>query len=200
MKVDARIWLKRKEEAYAKLKEDLEIGYLDEDIIDVLEEIFKRNEAFTVSSCSGRIAIVDSQYPWERKDSTVLFKKHQPIALSEIIDIINQPAVSAMWLVVVGPIIHVSTLTLREAFRILKIAREAGFKHSGILSASRKGITVELRTGIRLAVLLKVKNELVINYEKLEEIIGIANKALMLGKVRLKKLLEVLKSPALKEG
>ncbi len=196
MKVDEKIWSKRKEEAYMRLKEDLEIGYLDEDIVEVLEEIFKRPQAFTVSSCSGRIVIVDSPYPWERKDSTILFKKHKPISLSEVIDVIKQPAINMMWLVVVGPIIHVSTLSLKEAFRILKIARQAGFKHSGILSATRKGITVELRTGIRLAALLKIKEKLVISYEDLKSIIEISNKALLLGKERLKRLLEALKSVA----
>jgi len=196
LKVDEKIWSKRKEEAYMRLKEDLEIGYLDEDIVEVLEEIFKRPQAFTVSSCSGRIVIVDSPYPWERKDSTILFKKHKPISLSEVIDVIKQPAINMMWLVVVGPIIHVSTLSLKEAFRILKIARQAGFKHSGILSATRKGITVELRTGIRLAALLKIKEKLVISYEDLKSIIEISNKALLLGKERLKRLLEALKSVA----
>ena len=45
---------------------------------------------------------------------------------------------------------------------MLKMAREAGMKHSGILSMSRKGIIVELRTGVRLAILLKVGDEVVV--------------------------------------
>ncbi len=189
MIVDRALWAKEKEEAYRRLWEDLEIGYLDEDLLDILLEFFKRPESFTKSSCSGRITLLDGPLPWERKESTIIFKKHSTISLEEIGSLLQQPVVHRLWLVATGPIIHVITLTGREARRILGIAGRAGFKHSGIMSVSKKGFIVELRTGIRLAVLLKTRRGLVVTSEGIEEAVRAANEALVKGKERLKRLL-----------
>lgn len=198
MPVDERLWRKRREEAYRRLWEDLEIGYLDEDLLDILLEFFKRPESYTTSSCSGRIVVVDSRMPWERRDATIIFKKHTPISLNEIKDLLKQPVLHRLWLVASGPIIHVVTLTAREALRVLRIAREAGFKHSGVMSVSKKGYLVELRTGIRLAVLLKTPNGLVVNEQSLNEAVRAVNEALIEGKKRLNRLLEALHRHSIK--
>lgn len=198
MPVDERLWRKRREEAYRRLWEDLEIGYLDEDLLDILLEFFKRPESYTTSSCSGRIIVVDSRMPWERRDATIIFKKHTPISPNEIRDLLKQPVLHRLWLVASGPIIHVVTLTAREALRVLRIAHEAGFKHSGIMSVSKKGYLVELRTGIRLAVLLKTPNGLVIDEQSLNEAVKAVNEALIEGKKRLNRLLEALHRHSIK--
>ncbi len=191
--VDRELWIKGKEEAYKRLWEDLEIGYLDEDLLDILLEFFKRPESFTKSSCSGRITLLDGPLPWERKESTIIFKKHSTITIKEIESLLKQPVVYRLWLVATGPIIHVITLSGREARKILVIASKAGFKHSGIISISKKGFLVELRTGIRLAVLLKTRSGLVVTREGLDEAIIAANEALMKGKERLRRLLVELR-------
>ncbi len=197
MIVNRALWVEEKEKAYKRLWEDLEIGYLDEDLLDILLEFFKRPESFTKSSCSGRITLLDGPLPWERRESTIVFKKHSTITFREIEPILNQPVVYRLWLVAAGPIIHVVTLTGREARRILKIAGKAGFKHSGIISISKKGFIVELRTGIRLAVLLKTRKGLALTDVGLEEATKSANEALVKGKERLRRLLvELRKSSA----
>ncbi len=194
MIVDRELWRKEKEESYKRLWEDLEIGYLDEDLLEILLEFFKRPESFTKSSCSGRITLLDGPLPWERRESTIIFKKHSPITVDEIESLLDQPVLYRLWLVATGPIIHVITLTGREARRILRIAGKAGFKHSGIMSISKKGLIVELRTGIRLAVLLKTPRGLVVSREGLEEAVRAANEALMKGKERLNRLLAELRA------
>ncbi len=198
MPVDVKLWRKRREEAYKRIWEDLEIGYLDEDLLDILLEFFKRPESYTTSSCSGRIVLVDSCMPWERRNATIIFKKHSSISLEEIRGLLNQPVLYRLWLIATGPIIHVVALTAREALRILRIAREAGFKHSGVLSVSRKGYLVELRTGIRLAILLKTGSKVVVDEQGLQEAVRAVNEALSEGKKRLQRLLEVLRKHAIK--
>jgi len=190
--VDKSLWVRRKEEFRSRMMEDVEIGYLDRDIIDVLLKFFEREESFTISSCSGRIAVVDSPFPWVREPSSVIFKKHAPVSVEEVSSIIRQPAVWRLWGVVTGPIIHVSTLTLKEALRILEIGREAGMKHSGILSFGRKGIVVELKTGVMVTTLLKVGDEVIPSQESLVKVVETLNEALMEGKERLNRLRKVL--------
>ncbi len=191
--VNEKIWRRRKEEFLRRLQEDEEIGYLDADIKDILMMFFKREKSFTMSSCSGRIVLVDSPMPWMRDPSSVVFKKHSPISVEEVRPIIEGPVVWRLWLVVTGPIIHVSTLDLNEAVEVLEIAREAGLKHSGILSLSSKGIIVELMSGVRLTILLRDKGVRVVEDDKLGEVVSVANEALLEGKRRLDALRDALR-------
>lgn len=191
--VDPDKWRTRKERLRKRLTEDLEIGYLDEDILDILRKLFEFEDLYTISSCSGRITFIDGNLPWERRGSSIIFKKHQPIRLEELLEILNVPTLRRLWLVVTGPIIHVSALNMRSARRILMIAREAGMKHSGILSINKeKGIIVELKTGIRLTHLLKIGQHTLLKENEAEEIVRVANESLVEGKKKLNKLRELL--------
>lgn len=194
MPVDRDSWIKRKYLLWNKMWEDLEIGYLDEELLPILIEFFLRPGSYTLSSCSGRITLSDSTRPWSREETSIVYKKHEPVSLNDIISIYRKPVVRSLWLNVVGPIIHVSTANLREAIRVLKIARLAGFKHSGILSFNKvKGIIVELRTGVRFTQLLKTPSEAIVPEDKIATTITIANKILIEGKKKLSLLLKVLK-------
>lgn len=176
-----------------RLIEDLEIGYLDEDILDILKKLFEFEDLYTISSCSGRITFIDGNLPWERRGSTIIFKKHQPIMVEEFLEILNVPTLKRLWLVVTGPIIHASALNMRSARKLLMIARESGMKHSGILSINKeKGIIVELKTGIRLTHLLKISQHILLKENEAEEIVRVANESLIEGKKRLNKFRELL--------
>jgi len=190
MPVDKSVWFKRKEEFRRRLFEDLEIGYLDRDILDVLRRLFEFEDIYTISSCSGRITLLDALMPWHRRGSTILFKKHTPIEVEDIKPYMNVGVVNRLWLVVTGPIIHASTNNVLTARKLLKIARKAGMKHSGILSFSKdKGFIVELKTGVRVANLIKTKDEVLIKDDQaLRYLVETANEALLEGKEKLNKL------------
>ncbi len=186
--VDERLWRERKEKSWERLWEDLEIGYLDEDIVDILVEFFLRPRSFTTSSCSGRIVLMDSEYPWDKDETMIVFKKHEPVSVEEVSDIAGKPVAHRLWLSVQGPIIHIEALDIEEAFVVLEAARRAGFKHSGILASTRKGILVELRTGIRVNIPLREPNAWLISEENLPRIVELANRALRQAKERLDRL------------
>lgn len=188
--VDRELWARIREHKFRRMLEDLDVGYLDPDIYHVLQALFRRSDSFPVSSCSGRITVVDSKLPWHRKGSTVLFKKHSPITEGELLPIVaNNTPIARLWLVVTGPIFHISSVNLKEALTLLRIARAAGMKHSGVLSISRRGIYVELKTGVRLTVLLRSGDSVV---KDLREVVKAANEALLEGKSRLERLYRLL--------
>ncbi len=177
--------------------EDLEIGYLDEDIVDLLELFFKTDFVFTKSSCSGRITVVDAPFPWSREDSTIVFKSHKGIELKDLEDVLKREVVNTLWLNVQGPIIHAIAVDLQSALKVLEIARKAGFKHSGILSISERGVVVELTTGVRVNIPLKRDGKVLIREPN--EIVKIANKILLEGKKRLERL-KITMEEVLKNG
>jgi len=186
-------WEEAKRRAWERLVEDLEIGYLDDDIYDILKMFFQLPYAFTKSSCSGRITAVDARFPWSR-DGTIVFKVHRTITLDELHDIMKKPVLRRLWLNVQGPIFHVMAKDLDSAMRVLRLAREAGFKHSGILVANEEGWLVELTTGVRANLLLKDGNkELMIANEST---LNAINEVLLEGKRRLEALRRALAEEA----
>jgi len=187
-RVDERLWAERKAEAWRRLWEDLEIGYLDLDIVDILVELFLRPRSFTTSSCSGRIVLMDAEYPWEKDETMIVFKKHEPVSLGEVEEAAAKPVARRLWLSVQGPIIHVEALDVEEAFVVLEAARRAGFKHSGILAATRKGVLVELRTGIRVNIPLRDPDAWLVDRGSLPRIVELSNRALREAKERLERL------------
>jgi len=181
-----------KRRLWERLWEDLEIGYLDEDILPILIEFFARPKAYTSSSCSGRIVVIDADYPWEKDETMIIFKKHTPITVEEIKKIMRTPHQSTLWLSLQGPIYHVYVKDLDEAKEVLEIARRAGFKHSGILVLGNP-ILVELRTGIRIVTPLKDRQSTFINEKDLPKLVELYNRALKEAKQKNKRLLEELR-------
>jgi len=188
-----RQFLDAKIHAWQRMWEDLEIGYLDEDILVLLLEFFARPLTYPASSCSGRIVLLDSEYPWAKEETMVVFKSHKSISVEQLRDMIYKPCSVRLWLSVQGPIYHVHTATIDEAMVILDAAREAGFKHSGIMVMSYGDIILELRTGIRLNIPLKDGDTILVDQSKLDYIVNLSNKLLQEAKERNMRLLDALR-------
>ncbi len=193
-RINESIWRRRKIEFWQRLWEDLEIGYLDGDLIPILILFYTDRKIHTLSSCSGRIIVADSTFPWSREETSIVYKKHSPISVDEIEDILGYSPVRRLWLNVTGPIIHVSTSDMSTAEKVLVIARNSGMKHSGILSLSEnKGIVLELTTGVKLTHLLRTPGTLITDLSKLDKLIDIANQVLLEGKKILCRLYATLR-------
>ncbi|MCS7128965.1 MAG: hypothetical protein RMI83_06845 [Desulfurococcaceae archaeon] len=195
MPVDLEKWIVRKKVFWSRIWEDLEIGYLDRDLLPLLIELNLRPYTYTLSSCSGRIILVDSVKPWARKGTNVIFKKHAPITHEELVRVTREPCAEALWLIVSGPIIHASTASLKEAGELLRVARRAGFKHSGVLSMHKvKGIIVEMLTGIKAIHIIKKGEEFITPVSELSKVVAVANELLEDAKEALKRLVNEVRS------
>ncbi|QOR93828.1 hypothetical protein IMZ38_04025 [Thermosphaera chiliense] len=194
MKFNIESWRKRKKSFWRRILEDLEIGYLDKDLLPLLLLLNLDARIYTMSSCSGRITLVDGDNPWSREDTSVVFKKHLPITLDELASIYRVKVARKLWIVVTGPIIHLSSSQIPLALRILEHARKEGYKHSGIMHLSRsKGFLLELSTGIWVSQLLRTVENLVVPEEGLSLVVKEYNRILLEGKKRLDKLYSSLK-------
>jgi len=186
--VRRELWEEWRAEAFKRFKEDILIGYADEDIVDLIEEVFRSPHCFTTSSCSGRITAIDAPYPWLREGSEVLFKKHSPMTPDELATLINTPVLTRLWIVVSGPILHVVTDSVDEALKLLKTVRAEGFKHSGVISMSSSGVVVEVISGVWLSLLIRDRNALLIKTSSLTYLNNLINQALGDAKKRLARL------------
>ncbi|MGC9181451.1 tRNA(Phe) 7-((3-amino-3-carboxypropyl)-4-demethylwyosine(37)-N(4))-methyltransferase [Thermogladius sp.] len=191
MVVDSKSWYKFKKQLWSRLWEDLEIGYLDKDLLPVLVLFNLDRDIYTLSSCSGRIVVSDSKYPWSREESNIVLKKHVPLDYSELDALLKKPVVRRLWLNATGPIIHLSTRDPRTAAYVLRVARLAGYKHSGVLSVNRyKGVIVELTTGVRFSTFLAEAGN-ALEGDDVRKLVEKANEILLYGKLMLNRLYEV---------
>jgi len=187
--IDEIQWNAFKSRFWNRLLEDLEIGYLDRELIPILLVLNSDRNIYTLSSCSGRVVFSDSTYPWSREESSIIFKKHNTITVNEARDIIRVKTIRKLWLNVSGPIIHLSTKKSSYVKLLLTIARRAGLKHSGVLSVNRyKGYILEFMSGVKMNLLVKDKDTVLINEGKLEEIVEIVNEVFYEGRKLLNRL------------
>jgi len=167
-------WVERKQAFYRRMLEDREIGYLDPGIEGLLEAFFRKDGLYTTSSCIGRITLIEGTRPWDREESTVVYKIHGKIDSGTIIKYLEDPAYKNLWLRVTGPIIHVNCKDLKWAQWIIDIARKVGFKHSCIFSL-REEIVVEIMSSIQVTLPLKINGLNVVSMENLGEVVTRVN-------------------------
>lgn len=189
MPVDRVTWRFRKELMWKRIWEDLEIGYLDRDLLPLLVLVNMDSELYTTSSCSGRITAMDSDYPWIRDETGIVFKSHVPITPRDLNFTYELKPHKKIWVIVTGPIIHIYCLTAKKAVQVIEVARRTGFKHSGIMHIGKtRGIFLELVTGIYISQLIRTADSILVEPIKLEALVELLNSALLEGKKRLQKL------------
>jgi len=115
---------------------------IDEKIISLCNKINSQENFFTTSSCSGRITIIPKTNT--KLENAFLFKSHDRILKEEIKKIISNLSGDKIFYFRTEPAaLHVACKTLEDAQSFLNIARNAGFKKSGIISSKDK-IIIEL--------------------------------------------------------
>lgn len=57
---------------------------IDEDIMEILDEINRREEYYTTSSCSGRIVLISLPEAGAKKEAKFVAKWHRPVSFEEL--------------------------------------------------------------------------------------------------------------------
>lgn len=176
--------------AMEKLRKALMEGLVDRDIIPLLEKINSRDEYFTTSSCSGRIAVMQMPDFGDKVNARWLGKWHREVSLEEVLEAVGRHDAGMLWLMVHSPILHVASKTLEDAVRLLNTGILSGFKNSNIKSVSHKKLVVEIHSTERLDVPLGEDGELWVSEDYMARAVEMANRQLRRAKGKLKKLEE----------
>jgi tRNA wybutosine-synthesizing protein 3 len=166
-------------------------GEVDRDIISLLDFINSMPDFVTLSSCSGRIALIDSPEFGDKKEAVFLGKWHEPAEVGEV----KKAAMLGRretWLIQYPPILHVSCRDMRSAEKLLVTANNSGFRRSGLISL--KNLVVEISSLERIELPLALNGKIIVDDHYLGLTVDLANKKLLRGKERLKKLEENLRS------
>ncbi len=179
-----------------RLMEEGAQNRVDFDIYDFLLTFNKSlNDFYTTSSCSGRIALAKAPRLSYSKGSGLfkfVVKWHRPVTYGEVMNVLSNIDSGDVWLLVRAPIIHFVARDVHGALTILRMAREAGFKHSGIYSVTHDGVVVEVQGEDRFEVPIIINGKLIVTMDDLRRIIDIANETLIFGKFRLAHLIRLI--------
>jgi len=125
-------------------------GGLDAGIVSVLEELNGRREYVSTSSCSGRVSLFfedddDSAVP-RKGGGRWLAVDHELSLDARVVSSLLEGLEKGQAVMKVEPaVLHVMCRTSEDAQRLLAVAREAGFRESGI-SLGHKKVVLAIRT------------------------------------------------------
>ncbi len=179
---------KERLEGYLKAKAE---GKVDADIVDLLDLINEFDCFVTLSSCSGRIAVIDLKKPGDKVNSEFLGKWHEGVEAEEVKEAAMKSRNTA-WLIQYPPIIHVACRDIEAAKALMDVANQAGFRRSGIISLNN--FVVEVASLERLELPIAERNRMLIDERYLEHVVKWANEKLFKGKEKLRRLKVVLES------
>lgn len=151
-------------------------GSIDKAIIELLNNINRSDNYFSLSSCSGRIVIYEHETMFmSKKEYTVLFSTHEKLTEADIklIKNIIYTSEKELWIKVEPLILHIGCKNLELASRLINFANNLGFRHSGVVGISLiksksenkkvKKIVVEIK-GNYIINAPMIKDELYLNY------------------------------------
>jgi tRNA wybutosine-synthesizing protein 3 len=161
-------------------------GEVDELIIPLIEYLNSLENYYTTSSCSGRIYLLTQAD--KKPDVKWLYVSHDVVDEEKIIDVLKRDIPEDMvWLRQENMILHVACRTIKDADALLKIARDIGFRRSGIIADSNI-IIVEVCGTEKMDVPLSDNGKLVVEDKYIKMVVNIANEKFLKGKSKLERL------------
>ncbi len=169
------------------------IGSWDKPIKFLCDEINKKKEFYTLSSCSGRVVLIKNLE--KKQPDMFVFRSHKKVKSKKLLNELNKASKTKETLIFKQepPILHVCCDSLEDAENILERAHIAGWKNSGIMSI-RGRIVLELRSTEYLALPIMEKGEILVKDEFLEILVKESNKRIERGWEKIGKLLKLIES------
>ena len=183
------------EELKRRAMQRLEFEGIDEDekLRRVVKALNQNPNYFTTSSCAGRIALIEVPGVGDKEHARFVAKWHRRVGEEELFDAVKGWR-GELWLTVQCPIIHVSCRDLGSALHLLGVAKECGFKRSGIISVTEKRVNLEIVSTERADVPMGVDGVLLCDKEYLRFLLDRFNELLSRSKEKMGKLCEKLTS------
>lgn len=185
------ITFERRKEDILKKGDKSDIGEIDVKIRKLCEKINKKDNYYTLSSCSGRIVLIKNID--KKQGDLFVFRSHEKIGFNQLkkaLEDYKDKKESKEGLVFKqeSPIIHVACKTLEDAEVILRKAQTAGMKHSGIISIAENRIAVEIIGSEQLALPIINNGKILVNDDFLKILVEESNKRLEKSWQRIEKL------------
>jgi len=168
-------------------------GSVDKKIKSLIDKINSKEDFFTTSSCSGRVLIL-VPYKNNRKDKTKwLFSSHDKISFKNIKKALEKLPKKDVWFKAEAAILHVACKDKDEAIKFLNIARDSGFRRSGIISIRKNSFILEIVSTEKIETIISKNGKLIVGEDYIKILIKENNKKLENTWEKIKKLKSKIK-------
>lgn len=165
-------------------------GSMDEAIADLVNEINAHEDFYTTSSCSGRIIAIAIPKSEKKNEAEWVFASHKEVDFDDVYGQINEKLSSngkagseLVYFRFEPLILHLAARSVDSAMKITALAKDVGFKHSGIIAAKNR-VIVEIDGIDRIDAPIAKDKKLIISEEYFRFLINEANKKLRRNKER----------------
>jgi tRNA wybutosine-synthesizing protein 3 len=159
-------------------------GFIDKPIKLLIKLINKSKNYYTTSSCSGRIVILAKKE--KKKGSKWLLSTHNKTSLKEIKSALKSLPKYPVYFRFEPLILHIAANSIENAQKLVNLARDIGFKRTGIQSTKNR-IIIEIASTEILNTIIAKKAKLLITDSYLKILIQEANKKIQQNKEKIKK-------------
>lgn len=129
-----------KSAALRKLRQAVSQDLVDEEVIPLLFLLCDIDGLVTTSSCSGRVQLISTPSPGDKRGSRVIGKWHRKVHVKEVLDAVDSwNGRGELYLLVQPLLVHVRCRDLPSAARLRNLAQGAGLKSSTIRSVRLDG-------------------------------------------------------------
>lgn len=151
-------------------------GEIDKEVLHLINLINKNSHYYTTSSCAGRIVLLSKKSD-KKQEAEWLFVSHKKTSLKEVKSKLNILPKNDVWFRQEPLILHIAVDSIENAQELINIARNLGFKRSGIQSTHQK-IIAEIASTEILDTIITKNGKLLIDSSYLKILISEANKKL----------------------
>jgi len=164
------------------------IGGIDEDIRKLVDLINRNPNFYTTSSCAGRIILM--RETGKKQESVFVFVTHKKARADEIRYALlhDKRATNMIYLKEEPCILHAACRTIEDASRLVNLARQSGWKKSGIISTKKGKVMVEMVSTEILAAPVSENGKLLIEDPYLKVLVRESNKKLAQTREKIKNL------------
>ena len=170
----------KEKKEFLRKKDKSRKGSVDNKIKKLVKKINSLDNFFTTSSCSGRILL--SAIPKSNKKNEVryLFCSHKKVKYKDLkkIILLKKLPKNDVWLRVDPVILHVAGQNINSAKKLLNIARDIGFRRSGIISIGKNRFILELISTEKIEAIVSKNRKLLIDENYFKVLVKEGNKKL----------------------
>jgi len=169
-------------------------GETDKAILPLIKAINLLENYYTTSSYAGRIILIKEK--GKKQKAAFLFRSHETVNFNKIKNALENTVKKTnetIYFKHEPAILHVSCSSIVKAQELVNVARECGWKKSGIIASKNKMI-VELVSVEQLATPVAINSKIIITETYLKILVSEANNKLLLTRKKIKRLENLIKN------
>ncbi|MFA5855756.1 MAG: hypothetical protein WC867_00210 [Candidatus Pacearchaeota archaeon] len=152
------------------------IGSWDKKLVPLCNKLNKKKNYYTTSSCSGRIVLLKASD--KKIEDAFLFRTHDKSSFKELKNVLDSMQYDGLVeFQQTSCIMHVACRTMGDALDLVRKAKEAGWKRSGVMTGGER-FMVELHSTESMCLPIMDKKKSLVDDNYLKLIIEQANSKL----------------------